>query len=244
MKKTTVLFFVTLLHLVSLAQTICHTQQIASKELMQRYCLKTRTSNNNSYILYVYFHVIRKSDGTGGHTLQDVNDTFSLLNADFNSHNIYFVWNGTIDYIDDTNKYYVPSVSIFTYNNHQNGIDIYLYSDDIDEDDAGGLANGVGNSSEFYVGGKYWKTPYPSLVPSHVVSHEMGHVLGLWHTHHGTFNEGGDTNQCAELVDGSNSDTCGDYIEDTPADPNLSYNVNPATFQWLGTGIDANEFCR
>ncbi len=240
MKKTTVLFFVTLLHLVSLAQTICHTQQIASKELMQRYCLKTRTSNNNSYILYVYFHVIRKSDGTGGHTLQDVNDTFSLLNADFNSHNIYFVWNGTIDYIDDTNKYYVPSVSIFTYNNHQNGIDIYLYSDDIDEDDAGGLANGVGNSSEFYVGGKYWKTPYPSLVPSHVVSHEMGHVLGLWHTHHGTFNEGGDTNQCAELVDGSNSDTCGDYIEDTPADPNLSYNVNPATFQWLGTGIDAN----
>ena len=52
--------------------------------------------------------------------------------------------------------------------------------------------------------------------------------------------EVGDANQCAELVDGSNSDTCGDYIEDTPADPHLNFNVNPITCQWLGTGIDAN----
>ena len=241
MKKVILISLIMFLRLESMAQTICHTPQISTGELTRNHVFINRTTNNNSYFLNVFFHVIRKSDGTGGHTYQDVNDTFTMLNTDFNSHNIYFFWDNVIDYIDDSSKFYVPSSSIFTYNNHQNGIDVYLYPDDVIANYAGGLANGVGVSSELYVGGKYWKSPYPSLIPSHVVSHEMGHVLGLWHTHHGTFYEGGsDSNQCAELVDGSNSDTCGDYIEDTPADPHLHFNVNPTTFQWLGSGQDAN----
>ena len=61
------------------------------------------------------------------------------------------------------------------------------------------------------------------MVKSHIISHEMGHVLFLWHTHHGTYPEGGDPNQCMELVDGSNSTICGDYISDTPADPNIKW---------------------
>ena len=46
------------------------------------------------------------------------------------------------------------------------------------------------------------------------VAHEMGHCLGLYHTHNGT----GDNNGTPELVNGSNSSTAGDYITDTPAD--------------------------
>ncbi len=222
------------------AQTICHTPQVSSQQLMKRYMFKSKSTNDSIYLLRVYFHVMRKSDGTGGHSSKDVYDSFNILNRDFNSHGIYFIWNGNIDYIDDSSKYYYPNSNIFTYNNHQDGIDIYLFPDEVNEGYEGGLANGVGNSSELYVGGLYWKSPYPSLATSHVVSHEMGHVLGLWHTHHGTMYEGGDANQCAELVDGSNSDTCGDYIEDTPADPHLNFNVNPITCQWLGSGQDAN----
>ena len=68
----------------------------------------------------------------------------------------------------------------------------------------------------------------------------MGHVLFLWHTHHGTSPEGGsDTNQCAELADGSNGSTYGDYVADTPADPHLRFNVNPTTCTWNGSGRDA-----
>lgn len=77
-----------------------------------------------------------------------------------------------------------------------------------------------------------------SLITSHVISHEMGHVLFLWHTHHGT-GEGGNDNPCPELVDGSNSSICGDYVTDTPADPHIQFNVN-SSCQWLGSGTDAN----
>lgn len=73
---------------------------------------------------------------------------------------------------------------------------------------------------------------------SHIVSHEMGHCLGLFHTHHGTIDEG-TAGECPELVNGSNSSICGDFVMDTPADPFLGFNVN-LVCEWLGAGIDAN----
>ncbi|MBX2892668.1 MAG: zinc-dependent metalloprotease [Saprospiraceae bacterium] len=52
----------------------------------------------------------------------------------------------------------------------------------------------------------------------------MGHCLGLWHTFHGKEDakdcNGNDIEQeCLECANGSNGATCGDYVEDTPADP-------------------------
>ena len=42
------------------------------------------------------------------------------------------------------------------------------------------------------------------------LAHELGHIFGLYNTNHGNRNE---------LVDGSNCETTGDFICDTPADP-------------------------
>jgi len=56
----------------------------------------------------------------------------------------------------------------------------------------------------------------------------MGHVLNLWHTHHGCEVSGE-----WELIDGSNCATAGDFICDTPADPLISFlDVNPSTCEW------------
>ncbi|MGE0020104.1 MAG: M43 family zinc metalloprotease [Draconibacterium sp.] len=85
-------------------------------------------------------------------------------------------------------------------------------------------------STALIVHGDYYNTT--------TLPHEMGHCLGLYHTHHGTVNEGGgDINQCPELVDGSNSIVCGDYVQDTPADPNQ---WSSSSCAYTGTGTDAN----
>ncbi|MEO8591406.1 MAG: M43 family zinc metalloprotease, partial [Flavobacteriales bacterium] len=67
-----------------------------------------------------------------------------------------------------------------------------------------------------------------------VLAHEVGHLLGLPHTHDALFEP--------ELVDGSNCTIGGDQICDTPADPNLSLPgmMNYFNCTYIGTGTDAN----
>ena len=61
-----------------------------------------------SYCLRIYVHVIRRSDGTGGQSVSEVNEALNFLDIDFNSHNIYFHWDGVIDYIDSNSYYSSP----------------------------------------------------------------------------------------------------------------------------------------
>lgn len=217
-------------------QSFCSTPATSSNISLNS-SFQMKSTNNNSYCLKVYFHVIRRSNGSGGQSTENVKEAFNILNQDFNPHNISFNWDKQIDYIDNDSYYSSPTTAIFSVNNHQDGIDIYLFDD---SSSAGGRANGVGQSSEFWVSGSYWETPNNPLTRSHVISHEMGHVLYLWHTHHGTYNEGGNDNPCPELVNGSNSASCGDYVIDTPADPHLQFNVNQANCEWNSSGTDAN----
>lgn len=192
------------------------------------------------FCVTIYVHVLRRDDGTGGQTVANINTALTYLDDAFNlyPHYIFFDWDGVINYIDDTSLYDVPSgvINNETYD-HTDGVDIYLGDDTVGHPTNGdgyGTTQGVGVSSKLLVTGFFLGT---NLVRSPVLSHEMGHVLNLWHTRHGTVYETGDPNpfQCREYVNGSNATTCGDYIIDTPADPDIAFNVDPITCVWTGT---------
>lgn len=51
-----------------------------------------------------------------------------------------------------------------------------------------------------------------------MLTHEVGHALGLWHTHHGV-TEVDECSMCYEYADGTGCSTAGDFCCDTPATP-------------------------
>ena len=184
------------------------------------------------YFIRLYVHVVRRNDGTGGYTPEEVRQALEILDQDFNPHNIFFVWDCDIDYIDSDYYHDNIAISIYFQNPHTDGIDIYL------QPPHPGLPGGQGRASgipgeRLYLFGSIGGFP---LALSHAFSHEVGHCLGLYHTHHPNdpFASG-----CDELVNQSNCSSCGDFVCDTPADPNINFNVDNDC-EWTDSGNDAN----
>ena len=223
MKKVK-LFFLCFVLVLSNAYSsdFCHTE--INKPVNFKRSFAKSASANQHYCLRLYIHIVRRSDGTGGQTLDDIQISLNYLKDNYAAHNISFFWDGYVDYIDNNYFYGGCSKEIFSVNNHSDGIDVYYFDDDAS---ATSQANGIGESSELCISGRYlFYVDFEDVGISHtrsgVISHEMGHVLTLLHTHYGTREcKAGDENCCPELVDGSNSDICGDYLSDTPADTGI-----------------------
>lgn len=184
------------------------------------------------FYLKLYVHIIRDAAGEGGQPDQVAEDAVDILDQDFSAHNIFFIWDCHINYIDDDDWVDGPKDAqgslngIYSVDNHSDGLDMYIFPNISNSN--GGKANGVGGSSEFWVAGTYAGN---SMATTHVTSHEMGHCINLWHTHRSC--ENGDW----EATNGSNCQTAGDLVCDTPADPYLGGGaVNSNTCVWSGSG--------
>jgi len=172
LSKSFSLLFIVLLLLPSyqsFAQNDCLTPQEPSRQKL-RYRTNSSVQNDmtqESYYLKIYVHVIRNTDGTGGFSRTEVEEILEYLDISFNPHQIYFVWDDEIDFIDDDERailgpgYFYSETDIFTVNNHFDGIDIYLYPGTTLA--GAGRANGVGEFSEFWVSGT--KDDRPSAQP-------------------------------------------------------------------------------
>ena len=53
----------------------------------------------------VYVHVIRDGLGSGGQSFSDVQEVFDYLDEAFSEHDIFFVWDCTINFIDNQTYY-------------------------------------------------------------------------------------------------------------------------------------------
>ncbi len=180
-------------------------------------------------------HVIRNSNGMGGLCESDINQAITELNNIFyNARLEFFVCDG-INYInedalchfkkgDETSlieTHYVPGV-----------INIFFtdYIENNSEESICGYTENTGNTDLIVIKNDCAKN-------SSSLAHEMGHYFSLFHT------QGNSPNGTDELVDGSNCDTTGDGICDTPADPGLNSKNMDYGCNYIGTTQDANGDC-
>jgi len=208
------------------------------KRAIEGFSYPLKTKSSTIYRLPVAFHIIRMSDGSGPpgpcpgaypDTLQhpgvfrpaQIDSAMTDLNNMFVQVGLSFFQYGPIDYIDD-DAYYCMTVSglslydLSQVNSVHEAINIYIAPN-----------TGLGGESLYWPGRQgilidASQTGVPEN-PS-TFAHEIGHYLGLIHTHEiRGFFPGPYTYECP---DGSNCETEGDLLCDTPADPNLSGRMN------------------
>ena len=199
-----------------------------------------------------------------GLTDDQVNDSIELLQQDFNSHGIYFQWNNYIHRIRDDYYFYFQSwnndnifCDLWNEQPHSDGIDLYFLPEEAEYN--GARTPGI-FSKAVIIGGIHPAYPGVLLSATSVVSHEIGHCLGLYHPHHGWGNpepivdldcDGEnlwDFDQCWEQYNTypyscdqtciDNCLNCGDYVCDTSASENLWNLVDQVTCDYEGDAID------
>lgn len=164
-----------------------------------------------TYKFRVSFHIVRNSDGSGTvpSTIQTVIDK---LNNSYSGTNISFTATG-VDYINDDGLNQISASrasfkKLFARKHNAKAINVYILTDGSHLGGIVGAADSIPSNSLLV---------RASHCAKGTIAHEVGHCIGLYHTHHGTyFWESG----TPELVNGSNSAVAGDFIVDTPADPN------------------------
>jgi hypothetical protein len=181
------------------------------------------------FYIRIFPHVIRASpNGSGGQSDVAIKQAIEIMRADFAAHNIFFVWDDCeINVIADNDLYVANAPSLdglySTYGN-PNGINLFFFPTDQGMGEVA-LGRAIFSGKALYIGGEeeQWDEMVYSAMESRILSHEMGHCLGLFHTHQQNPDRFPNNNiyccdnHSGERADGSNGCECGDYVQDTPA---------------------------
>lgn len=195
-------------------------------EIQEKINSSPKIYNGFKPILRLALHNVNKDDGTGGNSWIDLRNVVAGLSNYFQPYNICFVVVNE-DNIDRDQYFDMSNYSnklgsrndweeLIEENRVTNAINIYFV-----KNADGGLATGP-----------IFGDPFPSvclsnftggiqILNSQVLAHEIGHCLGLFHTHEKTINGIEEIPRTGNL---KNCESAGDLICDTPADFNLNFN--------------------
>lgn len=206
--------------------TIVTPEQVENAMKMEREMqLMPKALNTTAHIeIPIAYHVIRRTDGTGGFSLTDLTastDSANVLFADLNVS----IYQYSLDYIDDDYYFYNGTLydEIRGINVVPEAVNIYYLPDESGFPYCGLSSFTFSGTQGILMSNN---CAGESIINSTLV-HEIGHYFNLYHTHETAFGD--------ECPDGSNCSTAGDLICDTPADPTLSGLVDGSCV-YIGTG--------
>ena len=198
----------------------------------QYYNLLNNRSSTAISSIPIKAHIIRTSSGTGGLSETQLFDALDLVNEYYaNAFMEFFICDG-INYIDDTNFYNFETneEGALRAAHEVDGLVNIFFTENVVSSNSGSSLCGYA----YLPGGQDIILMANSCtVNGSTLIHEIGHFFSLLHTH-------GPSNSTltTELVDGSNCDTDGDFLCDTPADPKLSYSTVSTSCTYLGNAVD------
>jgi hypothetical protein len=197
----------------------------------------TSSPSTSTLWVNVYYHIVQTSVGTNGIPENYICKATTDANNIFNKYGIYVNTVG-YDYVPNSTLFdfnTVSSSTIFSTQGQSNAINVYIVNSITDN-----VAGSVGGCSQNIPAVALVITKSSIINSPSILTHEMGHCFGLFHTHRGTplypsreFID--DAN--VEHINGDNSLTSGDFISDTPADPGLPGRSNSCVY----TGTDIRD---
>ncbi len=219
-----------------------------------------RKSNNTIYVP-VSFHLVAEDDASNRISERTVLQQLCQMNKDFQQTGLqFFLNNGTFDYVDNSTVYNDPgsaSRGIMDLIRDNSAVDIWIVGNTDDNDNSNGVTLG------YYSRSFDWVVIDKSQISGEAIglSHELGHFFSLPHPFLGWDADpyqadkhgnpapvrapGGNL---TEYMDGSNCETAGDRICDTPPDYNFGFtwtrdcNYRGGAKDPRGEDVDPDEY--
>ncbi len=182
-------------------------------------------------VIPIVAHVVRRSDGTGGLSQVDLDQSFLDAQAHFTPGG-FELCVADVLFIDDDGFYSgIDSMAeldtLRSTNPVQGAINIY-FTEELSS--GGSTICGMSSFTFSSVQGIVVRNACTAAGSNtSTLAHEIGHYFDLFHTHENALG--------TECVDGSNCTTNGDQLCDTPADPNVLGEVDTSC-TWFGSASD------
>lgn len=206
------------------------------KKYQQDYLVSTVAKNSSSkkqsFRVPVKAHAVRDTDGRGGLSTSSIESALEDLNNIFKDVNVQFYLFNGVEFIDDSNLNEIrkgDEGALINDYYREGVLNIYFTDKILNISDLSICGYNIDNLDKNIIILKN-----SCAVNGSSMAHEIGHFFSLIHTH------GNGISGTMELVDGSNCDTTGDGLCDTPADPGLSYDNVNEDCNYTGITIDAN----